>query len=260
MIVSRTLVRKERMSTRFHIGAKELQGSLTAYAKRFDLLEVRADAKLPATSALRRWRKSVPPHFDFAVMGGAHLSLLKPGPALDSDLELTVATIAALQARCFVLQTPVDVTPSAASRERMARLLERLPRDATHVIWEPRGVWEVEDAAAAAKKWGVVLAVDPARDNVPDGPISYGRLRALGETRSFGASALGRIVEKIGERRDAYLVVETSSALTECKELRRLAQGSKRAAGTKMGTTLKPRVAKSVKPGSVLKVRDDEQE
>jgi uncharacterized protein YecE (DUF72 family) len=248
------------MSTRFHIGAKELQGSLTAYAKRFDLLEVKADAKLPAASALRRWRKSVPPHFDFAVIGGAHLSLLKPGAALEADLDLTIAAISALQARCLVLQTPVDVTPGAVSRDRMARLLERLPRDATHVIWEPRGVWEAEDAAAAAKKWGIVLGVDPARDAVPDGPVSYGRLRSLGETRSFGAAALGRIVEKIGERRDAYIVIETSSALTECKELRRLAQGKKRD-GSRAGLVVKPRGAsKSMKPSSVLKVRDDEQE
>ncbi len=261
VIVSRNFGRKERMSTRFHIGAKGLEGSLTAYAKRFDLLEVRADSKLPPEAALRRWRKSVPPHFDFSVIGGAHLSLLKPGPALEKDLELAIATISALQARCFVLQTPVDVTPGAVSRDRMARLLDRLPRDATHVIWEPRGVWEAEAAAAAAKKWGVVLGNDPARDDVPDGPVSYGRLRSLGETRSFGAAALGRIVEKIGERRDAYVVIETSSALSECKELRRLAQGSKRGGGAKAGMVVKPRGgSKTIKPATPLKVRDDEQE
>jgi uncharacterized protein YecE (DUF72 family) len=249
------------MTTRFHIGAKELQGSLTAYAKRFDLLEVRADTKLPALPALKRWRKSVPPHFDFAIVGGPHLSLLKPGAQLEADLETTIAAISALQARCFVLQTPVDVTPGAVSRDRMARLLDRLPRDATHVIWEPRGVWEVEDAAAAAKKWGVVLGVDPARDNVPDGPVSYGRLRSLGETRSFGASALQRIVDKIGERRDAYLVIETSSALSECKELRRLAQTTKQRGGAAKGMVIRPRGAsKTLKNPSVLKVRDDEQE
>ena len=155
----------------------------------------------------------------------------------------------------------LDVTPGAVSRERMARLLERLPRDATHVIWEPRGVWEADDAAVAAKKWGVVLGNDPARDNVPDGPVSYGRLRSLGETRSFGASALQRIVDKIGIRRDAYLVIETSSALTECKELRRLSQSSKRSGGAKAGMVVKPRGgSKTIKPANVLKVRDDEQE
>ncbi len=246
------------MSTRFHIGAKELKGSLTAYAKRFDLLEVRADAKAPTIPALRRWRKSVPPHFDFSVIGGAHLSLLKPSEALEAELDAAVRAIAALQARCFLLQTPVDVTPSALSRDRMARLLDRLPRDATHVVWEPRGVWELEDAAAAAKKWGIVLGVDAARDDVPDGPTAYARLRSLGETRSFGPSALSRVVDRIGDRRDAYVVIETSSALAECKELRKLAQRGKKTGRT--GMVLKPRGTKAAKLTNVLKVRDDEQE
>ena len=244
------------MPTRFHIGAKELQGSLTAYAKRFDLLEVKADAKVPALTALKRWRKSVPPHFDFSVIAGPRLSLLKPGPELDAELETAATVIAALQARCFVLQTPVDVTPSALSRERMARLLDRIPRDATHVVWEPRGIWEVEEAAKAAKKWGVVLGVDPARDDVPEGPIAYGRLRSLGETRSFGPSALQRVVDRIGQRRDAYVVIETTSALAECKELRRLSQQKKGKGGG--GMVLKPRG--NARPAPAFKVRDDEQE
>jgi len=42
----------------------------------------------------------------------------------------------------------------------MAKLVTRFPRDVTQVIWEPRGVWETDDAALAAKHWGIVLAVD----------------------------------------------------------------------------------------------------
>ncbi|MGH7282504.1 MAG: hypothetical protein ACRELY_13340, partial [Polyangiaceae bacterium] len=130
---------------------------------------------------------------------------------------------------------------------------------ATHIVWEPRGVWENEDAAAAAKKWGVVLGVDPARDDVPDGPTAYARLRSLGETRSFGPTALARIVDRIGERRDAYVVIETSSALVECKELRKLAHRGKKSGRT--GMVLKPRAGtKAARLANVLKVRDDEQE
>ena len=38
------------MSTRWHIGAKELHGAITAYAKRFNLLEVRVTIGGPASS------------------------------------------------------------------------------------------------------------------------------------------------------------------------------------------------------------------
>jgi uncharacterized protein YecE (DUF72 family) len=241
------------MTTRFHIGAKDLRGNIAAYAKRFDLLEVRADATRPTEPVLRKWRKQVPPHFEFCVVAGPHLSALKESPELDEELATTLKTIAALQARCLLLATPVEVTPSPLSRQRMGKLLERLPRDATHVIWEPRGLWETEDAAVAAKKWDIVLAVDAARDPVPVNPVAYVRLRALGETRSFGPAALGRVVEAIGARRDAYVVLETPAALAECKRLRQLAQKSKPVEGG-MGRVVRP------KKNLIMKVRDDEQE
>src|SRR5580704_8870317 len=154
------------MSTRWHIGAKELRGAMAAYAKRFDLLEVRVlvpdaggaerEGPTPSVATLRRWRKSVPPHFDFAVVGGPHLSRVKGGEGADRELEAAKAAIDALQARCFVLRTTSDVTPTSLWRDRIAKIVERLPRDVTHFVWEPSGVWETEDAAAQARAWEVV--------------------------------------------------------------------------------------------------------
>ena len=46
----------------------------------------------------------------------------------------------------------------------------------------------------------------------------------MGETRSYGTSALERVVATIGVRRDVYVVIETQSALTECKRLRTILQ------------------------------------
>src|SRR5208283_313175 len=106
----------------------------------------------------------------------------------------------------------------------MAKLVARFPRDVTQVIWEPRGVWETDDAAVAARQWGIILAVDAAREPVPAGPIAYVRLRALGETRSFGPAALEKVVRAIGVRRDAYVVFVNDAAPTESKRLRAIAQ------------------------------------
>jgi uncharacterized protein YecE (DUF72 family) len=244
------------MATRFHIGAKDLRGSIEAYAKRFDLLEVAlppaGDKHAITVPTMRKWRKAVPPHFDFCVVVGPSLAQLKPSVAYDQELAAAQTAVDTLQARCLLVRTPPDVTPGAVWRDRMARLLEKLPRDATRVVWEPRGVWDLGDAALAAKKWGVVLAVDAARDPVPAGPMAYTRLRALGETRSYGASALERIVKAIGVRRDAYVVIESDKALTEAKALRRAAQGTGKKPGG-LGRVIRPRAAQ-------VKVRDDEQE
>lgn len=249
------------MTTRYHIGARRLESNLAAYAKRFDFLEVHMPAHgqpAPTQSTLRRWRKQVPPHFDFSVVVGPAASELKPGPDLDRDLGEALAAADALQARCMLLVTPANVTPAPVWRDRLAKVAERIKRDATYVAWEPRGLWENEDARRLAEKLDLLLVVDPLRDAPPEGPVFYGRLRALGETRSFGTTQLERVVATIGTRRDAYVVIETASALAECKRLRSLAQTRRKPGG--MGRVVRPREAAAAALAASLRVKDDEQE
>jgi uncharacterized protein YecE (DUF72 family) len=251
------------MNSRWHIGAKELRGAIAAYAKRFDLLEVRvtlggpgaADkhAPTPTLATLRRWRKSVPPHFAFSVVAGPNLARVRPSDAADRELDAARAAIDALQARCFVLRTPPDVTPTSLWRDRLAKLVERVPHDVTHFVWEPSGVWETVEAASQARAWNVVLAVDPAREMVPPGPVAYLRMRSLGETRAFGPIALERIARAVGPRRDVFAIIETDTALVEAKRLRQLAKGMR--AGVRVGGG-----ARLVRPRGGIVVRDDEQE
>ena len=236
------------MATRVHIGSKELRGDIAAYAKRFDFLEIRgveaANLRLaPTTSTLRRWRKAVPPRFEFGVIAGPSVGKLKPNEAFETELKALLATATTLESRLLVVATPPDVTPSKLWRDRFAKVLERLPRDVAQIVWEPSGLWEHEDAAVQAKAWGVVLSTDPSRDIMPVGNVAFGRLRALGGTRSYSTAALQKIAEAIGERKDAYIVLETQTALKEAKTLRTLvrALGSKPTGG--FGTLLRPRGA-----------------
>lgn len=246
------------MTTRLHIGSKELRGELGAYSKRFDLLEVRGvDAaslkQAPSAATLRRWRRAVPPSFAFSVVAGPSVGKAKPGDAFDAELAAMLETAKILEARVLVLATSSDVTPAKLWRDRVAKLLEQLPRDgAVNVVWEPSGLWELEDAARQAKAWGVTLGVDPSRDPMPAGSVAYGRLRSLGGTRAYSAAALQKVADNIGERRDAYIVLETSGALKEGKLLRAIVRGAggKRAG---FGAIVRPR-------GATLRARDDEQE
>ncbi len=250
------------MSNRWHIGAKQLRGSLAAYAKRFDLLEVRValeggdekgsvEAPTPSLATLRRWRKSVPPHFHFSVVAGPHLSRVKSTPEADKEVDAARAAIDALQARCFVLRTPPEVTPTSLWRDRIAKLIERMPRDVTHFVWEPSGVWETQDAAARARAWSIVLAVDPTREVVPAGSVAYLRFRALGETHAFSAPVLEKVIAAVGARREVFSVLETDSALREAKTLRQLLKAPRTTTGG--GGRL-------VRPRGVIVVSDDEQE
>jgi uncharacterized protein YecE (DUF72 family) len=266
------------MSNRWHIGAKQLRGAIAAYAKRFDLLEVRAvasatgptgagdraksksaavraargDEIAPGLPTLRRWRKAVPPHFQFSVVAGPNLGRVRPSEEADRELDAARAAIDTLQARCFVLRTPPEVTPASLWRDRIAKVIRRFPRDATHFVWEPSGVWELTDAASQAHAWNVVLAVDPSREPVPAGAVAYLRLRALGETTSFGATSLERIANAVGPRREVFAIVETDSAQGEAKQLRRLLRRAAAEAGGGGGKLVRPRRG--------IVVSDDEQE
>lgn len=241
--------------TRYHLGGKDLRGALTAYAKRFDFLEIPlAGPNPPSAATLRKYRRSVPASFEFGVIAGEALATLRPGDAFEAELAKFLEAITILQARVALIRTPSEVTPAPLWRTRFEKLLERLPRDVTQVAWEPRGLWEIDDATVQAKKWGVVLVVDPAREAVPAGPVVYARLRALGETRSFGASALTRVADAIGERRDAYVVLETTGALKESKLFRQVAGEVAAASAGTASRVIQPRAHGS------LKIRDDEQE
>jgi uncharacterized protein YecE (DUF72 family) len=170
----------------------------------------------------------------------------------ERELEQARAAIDALEARCFVLRTPPDVTPSSLWRDRIAKVVERIPHDVTHFVWEPSGVWEAEDAARQARAWGIVLAVDPMREPVAPGPVAYLRLRAMGETQAFGTAALERVVHAVGARRDAFVIIESESALREAKRLRQLARAGAPNAPSPTGRLARPR-------GGIV-VSDDEQE
>lgn len=247
------------MTTRLHVGGRELKGELSAYAKRFDLLEIRGvDAanlkQAPSAATLRRWRRAVPPKFEFSVVAGPSVGKLRPGEALDAELGAMLEAVTLLEARVLVVPTPPDVTPSKLSRDRFAKLLDRLPRDASTVVWEPSGLWELEDASDQAKQWGVVLAVDPSRDDPPAGPVVYARLRMQGAVRSFSAAALTRVAHAIGgDRRDAYVIVETPGALKEAKILRGLVRGLGSGKKGGLGRLIRPR-------GAPLAIGDDEQD
>jgi hypothetical protein len=74
----------------------------------------------------------------------------------------------------------------------------------------------------------------------------------MGETHSFSAVALERIVKAVGARREVFAVLETDSAMTEAKQLRELVRTAHVSTPGGSGRLIRPR-------GAIV-VGDDEQE
>jgi uncharacterized protein YecE (DUF72 family) len=237
-------------SPRVHIAARELKGSLSSYASKFGLLELHPTVQAgssaasprtnPTLKTLRAWRKEAGPAFEFCIVAPPALRSPRPSEQLDIEVAATLATVDAVQARTLLVQTASDCTPSNVWRDRLTKLVERLQRDGTQIVWEPSGLWEAEDAALFAKKLGIVLCVDPFQSGVPRGPIAYLRLRALGETRSFGGARIEALAAELRDRREVYVVMEAPKALSTAQTLDDLIRHPPRAAG---GTVVPRRAA-----------------
>lgn len=205
-----------------HVGLPLLEGSLERYAEKYDLVELRpGDAPLPKPATLRAWRRKVPPSFVFSVVMPRIVSELKPSPELDQALEHALAVARDVEARCLVLATPPSVTPTDLNRKRLKALVARIPHDAVSLAWEPRGLWETEEAVDLAGDLGLVLVVDAAREPAPKGPIAYFRLRGLGESTRLSPAAIDKVAGELAARREAYVVIESASPATVADTLRK---------------------------------------
>ena len=226
--------------TTVHVGLPVLHGEVGRYAQKFDLLEVRpVDTPLPKPSRLTRWRKDVPPAFVFSIVLPQIVSEARVSEEGEKALATSLEVAAALEARCIVLMTPVAVTPTTLHKKRLAALVAKLPRDAVTVAWEPRGVWDVAEAAAFAKELGVQLVVDAAVERPPRGHVMYTRLRGIGNSTHLGPTAIERVRAAIAGRREVFVVVESNAPMRVAEALRRPTEGGGRATGT---SVIRPQV------------------
>jgi uncharacterized protein YecE (DUF72 family) len=194
------------------VGLPSIQGDIQSYKKRYDMVELHpVDASLPKMTALRAWRKAVPPGFVFSVVLPRAVGTLMPGAALDEALQIALDVATAVQARCIVLPTPPDVRPTGTNRKRLAAVIERVPRAGVVLAWEPRGMWEHDDVLSTARSLEVLPVVDASREALPLGPIVYTRLLALGSGGAISAASIDRVAEQLRGRREVFVVVEGRS-------------------------------------------------
>lgn len=238
--------------TRVLLGLPALQGDLRTYQKRFDMVELRPiDTSLPRATKLRAWRKSVPPTFVFSVVLPRIVGELAGGADEIAALEESLQVANAVEARCIVLATPPSIRPTMANRNRVAALLQRIPRDGVVVCWEPAGIWEPEEIISLARGVGTVPVVDAAREALPPGPVVYTRLRALGTSVVVSASAIERIAERLSGRREAFVVVEGKSEAVRVKQGLAAALANERE---------RPQTAPVVRPSASLLIAEDEEQ
>lgn len=195
--------------------------AIARYGKHLDLLEVRLDNGAPRKRTIETMKSESPPHLVFAVVVPKTVAALE-ADATEADVEATVETARALQARFIVLRTPPTARPGARTRARLTKLVELLKASEVAVAWEPTGLLAEAEAEELAATLGVTLARDPARDDLPEGPVAYGRISSLGTGGRVRGSAIERAADRLAGFEEAYVVIEGDNALRAAKDLRNL--------------------------------------
>jgi len=212
------------------VGQSPSKLSIARYGKHLDLLEVRLDNGAPRRRTLETMKSEAPAHLAFAVLVPKPLSSLE-SDASEADVAATLDTARGLAARFIVLKTPPTARPGARTRARLTRLVELLKAADIAVVWEPSGLLAEAEAEELAESLGVTLARDPARDDLPPGPVAYGRISSLGSGGRVRGSAIERAADRLADFAEAYVVIEGDNALRAAKELRELLGAAPNGAG-----------------------------
>jgi len=194
---------------RVHVGPRYLKGDIGKLASRFDFVELALSPDaMPKPATLRAWRKEVGPGFGFSVVLPRSVAELTMTKAMDAELTQAMEAARILEARCILLSTEASVRPTAANIQKLAKVVERLPKPSVALAWEARGIWERGEINRVAKQLGLVPVVDGAREPLFPGSFVYTRLRSLGVSRDVSARALAGLAEQLRGRREAWVVVE----------------------------------------------------
>lgn len=195
--------------------------SIAKYGKHLDLLEVRLDNGAPRRRTLEAMKSESPAHLVFAVLAPKQLTSLE-AEASEADVASTLETARALSARFIVVRTPPTARPGARTRARLNRLIELLKAAEIDIVWEPTGLLAEAEAESVAAELGVTLARDPARDDLPEGAVAYGRISSLGAAGRVRGSAIERAADRLAGFEEAYVVIEGDNAIRAAKDLRDL--------------------------------------
>lgn len=202
---------------RLFVGPATHRGDLAKLAARFGMVEVRVEDAAPRAATLRAWRKSVGPQFVFSVVMPRIVGELARGAAADEALARAVEVARLLEARCLLLQTAPTVRPTTANRNRITELVEKLPKLATTIAWEPSGLWEQEEIRATARQAQVLPVLDAAQGELFPGSTVYTRIRALGGASRLSDKAIEHIIRQLQGRREAFVVVDNPADAARVK-------------------------------------------
>lgn len=202
------------------------------YITEFSLLEVQQTFyEPPGDALLQKWRRSVPPDFEFTMKAWqlvtheasspTYRRLKQPIPPDDrvalGGFRLTepvlrawqrsLECVAMLRATALLLQCPKRFGPTATNVARMREFLTVVERPSARLLWEPRGEWPTTLIDELCTELDLVHVVDPMQRDTVTPDQTYFRLHGTSGSRHVHTNdELRRLRDKVDGRPSPYVL------------------------------------------------------
>lgn len=182
--------------------------SMENYLRRFPVVEVQHTFyEPPSDSMLLRWRRTVPPSFEFTMKAWqlvthesgspTYCRLKQPLPDEDKGQvgafrstsqvmrawDRTLECARLLRATAVLLQCPKSFRPTNENTDRMRAFFDNVERPAGRLLWEPRGVWPTQLLTDLCRELNLVHVVDPMQTETVTPADTYYRLHGTSGMR-----------------------------------------------------------------------------
>jgi uncharacterized protein YecE (DUF72 family) len=252
---SRMIHEKTRKSVEVNaevrIGTCGFGMSQAEYARVFSCVEVQHTFyQPPRITTLERWRKQMPPEFEFVLKAWQLIThdaksptyrrlkrtltdtdkqdagYFRPTTIVEEAWEATAASARALNAKTVLFQCPASFTPTRQNIESLDKFFSTIDRHGLTFAWEPRGEWGrdlIKSICTSLELWHVV---DPflARTVTPD--KCYFRLHGRNGWRyQYSNEELSELADILPQEGPGYVFFNNSKMTEDATRLKRSTNG-----------------------------------
>ena len=236
------------MNSDVQIGTCGLGGSKAAYATLFSCVEIQQTFyQPPQLATLERWRREMPPDFEFTLKAWQLIThavksptydrlkrklselereeagYFKPTAIVDEAWQYTLSCAQALDAKTVLFQCPASFTQTPEHIQHLVHFFSRIERKGLTCCWEPRGSWDKQVIKSLCDDLQLWHVVDPFTSATVTPEHVYFRLHGRqGWRYQYEAAELAELTELLPADRPAYVFFNNSQMRPDALAFKRI--------------------------------------
>jgi uncharacterized protein YecE (DUF72 family) len=189
---------------KIRIGCCGFSEAHTKYFENFDLVEIQNTFyQPPKFTVAQKWRNSAPDNFEFTMKAWQLIThkpssptykrlkdaipaqkklkygFFKPTKEVFQAWEVTKEFAFYLNAKIILFQCPSSFRLTTENIRDMKRFFNSIDRGSFTLVWEPRGIWNLDQIKAICDELSLIHCVDPFQTESVSESLKYYRLHGI---------------------------------------------------------------------------------